>query len=374
MSSSPVDQVPRADGSAGPPDPDAVVTSARVWRDGRMVARHPTRADLADLLHDPATRAWWCLAAAEGEGLTRTARRLGLDGLAVEDLLNPGEAPKLDRIGHSLVMISAMVGYDTGEDALTHSKVSVLLDHQVMVLIADPAVHDLLTDRLERGEDIVLSGGVPGAFHLICDTVVDTYTDTVELLQTRVDALSEALFDDRPLRREQQLQAFRMRRALSQLGRVLTPMRDITAGLATAAAVPDPDHPDGTGVALLDDGGRTGKGDLATRLLDEGTARRFADVADHAAHALQATGGLREVLSSAFETNLALADVHLNVVMKKLSSWAAIIAVPTLVTGFMGMNVPYPGYETWWGFLVSAVVMVGLVVGLYVGFKRSDWL
>ena len=57
----------------------------------------------------------------------------------------------------------------------------------------------------------------------------------------------------------------------------------------------------------------------------------------------EGTTGLREMLNSAFETNLALSDVHLNMIMKKLSAWAAIIAVPTLITGFMGMNVPYPG-------------------------------
>nr|WP_240188614.1 CorA family divalent cation transporter [Nakamurella flavida] len=341
-----------------------------------MVARHPTRADLEQALHDPSTSAWWCLPPGEGEGLTRTSRRLGLDALAVEDLLDPGESPKLDRIGHSLVVIAATAGYDTDQDDLVRGKVSVLLDHQVLVLIADSPARERLTARLDAAEDEVLAGGIAAALHLVCDEVVDSYTATVETLQTRVDALSESLFDDRPLRRQQQLQAFRMRRALSQLRRVVAPVRDITAALAGAAAVPDPPaagrDADATGREAT--GSRGDSQDLAGRLLDASTARRFADVADHAAHALQATDGLREVLSSAFETNLALADVHLNVVMKKLSSWAAIIAVPTLVTGFMGMNVPYPGNGTWWGFVVSAVVMVALVLGLYVGFKRSDWL
>ena len=80
------------------------------------------------------------------------------------------------------------------------------------------------------------------------------------------------------------------------------------------------------------------------------------------------------MLTSAFETNLALADVHLNMIMKKLSAWAAIIAVPTLITGFIGMNVPYPGFGQGGGFVVALVVMVVAVVTLFVLFRRSDWL
>ena len=61
-------------------------------------------------------------------------------------------------------------------------------------------------------------------------------------------------------------------------------------------------------------------------------------------------------------------------VMKKVTSWAAIIAVPTAVTGFYGQNVPYPGSGTFWGFVVSTAVMISCSLALYVVFKRRDWL
>ena len=60
--------------------------------------------------------------------------------------------------------------------------------------------------------------------------------------------------------------------------------------------------------------------------------------------------------------------------MKKLTGWAAIIAVPTAITGFYGQNVPYPGFGAWSGFVVSTPVIVLLVTGVYVAFKRHDWL
>jgi magnesium transporter len=60
--------------------------------------------------------------------------------------------------------------------------------------------------------------------------------------------------------------------------------------------------------------------------------------------------------------------------MKKVTSWAAIIAVPTAITGFYGQNVPFPGYQHTGGFIVSSVLIVLLSIALYVSFKRRDWL
>ena len=60
--------------------------------------------------------------------------------------------------------------------------------------------------------------------------------------------------------------------------------------------------------------------------------------------------------------------------MKKVTSWAAVIAVPTAVTGFYGQNVPYPGFGHWSGFVVSTAVMVLLSAGLFLTFKRRDWI
>jgi magnesium transporter len=80
------------------------------------------------------------------------------------------------------------------------------------------------------------------------------------------------------------------------------------------------------------------------------------------------------MISTIFETNLSLADARLNTIMKKLTAWAAIIAVPTAVTGFYGQNVPFPGFANRLGFLVSTAIIVVAVVALYITFKRKEWL
>ena len=79
-------------------------------------------------------------------------------------------------------------------------------------------------------------------------------------------------------------------------------------------------------------------------------------------------------MTTILETHLTVRGNHLNVIMKQVTSWAAIIAVPTAVTGFYGQNVPYPGFGTHWGFWTSTLVTVALSAVLYVVFCRKDWL
>jgi magnesium transporter len=100
----------------------------------------------------------------------------------------------------------------------------------------------------------------------------------------------------------------------------------------------------------------------------------FQDVYDHVLRATEWTESLRDLVSTILETNLTIQGNRLNAIMKKVTSWAAIIAVPTAVTGFYGMNVPYPGFAQQSGFVASVVLLVVLSGGLYLLFRRLDWL
>jgi magnesium transporter len=98
------------------------------------------------------------------------------------------------------------------------------------------------------------------------------------------------------------------------------------------------------------------------------------DVYDHVLRATEWTESLRDLVSTVLETNLTIQGNRMNSIMKKVTSWAAIIAVPTAVTGFYGMNVPYPGFSQHAGFVTSMVLLVVLSGGLFLLFKRLDWL
>jgi magnesium transporter len=100
----------------------------------------------------------------------------------------------------------------------------------------------------------------------------------------------------------------------------------------------------------------------------------FQDVYDHVLRVTESTDALRDLVSTIVETNLSLRDYRQNQVMKKVTSWAAIIAVPTLITGYYGMNVPFPGSGETSGAIVSGVLVVALSGLLYALFRRRDWL
>jgi magnesium transporter len=100
----------------------------------------------------------------------------------------------------------------------------------------------------------------------------------------------------------------------------------------------------------------------------------YQNVYDKARRTAEWTDGLRDLVSNILETNLTIQSNRLNVITKKVTGWAAIIAVPTLITGFFGMNVPYPGFGDQAGLAasVATIALAGLV--LYFIFKRKDWL
>ena len=100
----------------------------------------------------------------------------------------------------------------------------------------------------------------------------------------------------------------------------------------------------------------------------------YSDLYDHVIRAAEWTESLRDMVTTVFETNLSLQDARLNTIMKKLTGWAAIIAVPTAVTGWYGQNVPYPGFQSVAGVVGSAAIILITSGLLYVVFKRRGWI
>jgi magnesium transporter len=100
----------------------------------------------------------------------------------------------------------------------------------------------------------------------------------------------------------------------------------------------------------------------------------FQDVYDHILRVSEATDALRDLVGTIVETNLSLRDYRQNQIVKKVSSWAAIIAVPAFLTGYFGMNVPFPGSGRTYGVVIASSLIVALSGTLYWAFKRAQWL
>jgi magnesium transporter len=100
----------------------------------------------------------------------------------------------------------------------------------------------------------------------------------------------------------------------------------------------------------------------------------FQDVYDHVLRTTDWTDTVRDLLTTILDTNIGMRGNRMNNIMKKVTSWAAIIAVPTAITGFFGQNLAFPGFGTVWGTVVSSVLIVTTGFALYVSFKKRDWL
>ena len=191
----------------------------------------------------------------------------------------------------------------------------------------------------------LMTQGSGALVHGLLDYVVDGHFDTIQSLDDALEGLEETLFAERRTGSEFVRTTYAIRKDLVALRRVVLPMREVVN-------------------ALMRHRGRTG-GPLDAW---------YDDLYDHVLRASEWTESLRDMVSTVFETNLSLQDARLNTIMKKLAAWAAIISVPTAVTGWFGQNVPYPGFGKEWGFWLSLLTMIALAGGLYAAFKRRGWL
>ena len=173
-----------------------------------------------------------------------------------------------------------------------------------------------------------------------CSTyIVDGHFEAVQSLDTEIEALEDLLFDDTAAGTEVQRRSFELRKSLVLLRRLVLPMREVVNSLM--------------------------RRDL--HVIDQAMTPYYQDVYDHVLRATEWTESLRDLVTTILETNLTIQGNRMNLVMKKVTSWAAIIAVPTAITGFYGQNVPYPGFAAHWGFWFSTRCSSCLVRGPVLG-------
>jgi magnesium transporter len=334
---------------------DQIVRS-RLWRDGALVTEDFPFERISEFLDEEGCLVWVDLCEPDPAHLQELAEELSLDPLAVEDALARQERVKSIRYAsHTFLTVYATQladGEHTGNPraaGLQLSRVSVFILPRGIVTVRQDRGFDI-DDVVRRWTENpgLLVYGVGALVHGLLDVVVDGHFEAVEILDDEMEGLEDRLFDEHAATTtELQRQTYRIRRDLVDLRRVVLPMREVVN-------------------AVL----RHRKDINAPTQLDAW----YDDLYDHVLRASEWTESLRDMITTIFETNLSLQDARLNTVMKKLTAWAAIIAVPTAVTGYFGQNVPYPGFAQPSGFILSVVVIAGLALGLYISFKRRDWL
>ncbi len=335
-------------------------TRSRLWCNGRLTEENFPFDRISEYLQRDDCLVWVDLCDADSADLDALAIELKLDPLAVEDAVSHAERAKATRYAtHTFITAYAVStrepeinGTDTATSipasCLSMTPVSAFVLHRGIVTVRHGGEFDTdeLVQRWEDNSDLLRFG--PGALlHGLLDFIVDGHFEAVQMLDDQIESLEDTLFDDAALTKEVQQRTYRVRKDLVALRRVVLPMREVVNTVLRHRQ--DVDAPP----------------ELNSW---------FDDLYDHVLRAAEWTESLRDMVSTVFETNLSLQDARLNTVMKKLTSWAAIIAIPTAITGYFGQNVPYPGFNQEWGFLLSISLIVTIALGLYTVFKRRGWL
>jgi magnesium transporter len=239
------------------------------------------------------------------------------------------------------------VRVDVEDGSLEETEIDAFVTERWLITVRENDGFSIgpMLQRWDRSPDLA-AHGVSFLLYGLLDVVIDGYFDAIQAFDDYYDEVSDGIFSEHPLDPAQQRSWFEMRRAMVRFHRLAVPMREAVSSLMRRehAAVSEELYP------------------------------YYQDVYDHMLRVSESSDSLRDLVSTIVETNLSLRDYRQNLIVKKVSSWAAIIAVPALVTGYYGMNLPYPGSGTDWGVVASLALMVGASVGLYLLFRRRGWL
>jgi magnesium transporter len=323
------------------------MTRTRLYRSGVLEAEDFPVENISEHLTQPGVTVWLDMCAPDADDLATISEELDLHRLAVEDAGQERQRPKLDRYDSHLFVTAYAVAVDMTTAELETFEVAVFVTHNALVTVRKSDQFDIdgVVARWDASPDLA-KHGVSFLLHGLLDYVVDGHFAAVQILDDEIETLEDLLFDDNRPDLSVQRRSFELRKSLVRLRRVVLPMREVVNSLM--------------------------RRDL--HAVDETMTPYYQDVYDHVLRATEWTESLRDLVTTVLETNLTIQGNRLNVITKKVTSWAAIIAVPTAITGFYGQNVPYPGFGHESGFYVSAIAIVVISIGLYFLFRRHDWI
>jgi magnesium transporter len=333
-----------------------VIVDCAIYRDGR---RREGPEDFSDALGEARAAGgfvWVGLHEPTAKEFDLVTQEFALHPLAVEDALKAHQRPKLEVYEDSLFMVIKPVVYDAAGDTVSSGEVMVFLGDAFVVTVrhGEGAPLTAVRDRLEK-EPELLGKGPTAVLYGIADAAVDHYLDVATELQTDLEGLEAEVFspDDGGSRHTAsriynfKRQVLEFRRAVGPLGPPLSRLAG-TSPFGGSAQVP-----------FVDD-----------------TARPFfRDVHDHLTRVNESVEGLDRLVSDILSAHLAQMSVRQNDDMRKISAWAAMAAVPTMIAGIYGMNFEHMPELRWvWSYPVLIVVMAVLEVLVYRLFKRRGWL
>ena len=327
------------------PDAEAAVRACVAYdRSGQRVGEVELEA-ISDMLALPERFVWVGLYEPDAALLAQMQEEFGLHPLAVEDAGNAHQRPKLEAYGESLFVVARTASRNGVH--VRFGETHVFLGRNYILTVRHGASPGYTAVRRAAEQTPALLAQGPGyALYAVLDAIVDGYLPIVEAYQGELEELEGEIFA-KQWRRGTLKRLYAMQRELTRLRLAVAPLQDVLAQLQRQ-------HAD---------------------LIPESVRPYFRDVNDHASRVNDTVGALREMLSAAMNVSVSLVTLQQNEVVKRLAGWAALLAVPTLLTGWFGMNFRHmPELDLPWAYPALIVFTLTLCGGLYVWLKRARWL
>ena len=332
----------------------AYVVDCAVYVDGaRLPGRISHDRALDEVRRRGAGFVWIGLHEPDQEQITGIADVFGLHELAVEDAVHAHQRPKLERYDDTLFMVLKTVRYcgaaskDPGaQEVVETGEVMVFLGRDFVITVRHgdhSGLHDVRR-RLEADPE-QLALGPSTVLHAIADHVVDGYLAVTAAIEDDIDELEREVFTPRAAPDAERIYAMKrevleLRRAVIPLG---GPLRKLTEGYSA--------------------------------LVPHEVRSYFRDVDDHLVTVAERIGSFNELLTTLVDAALAKITVQQNGDMRKITSWVAIVSVPTMVAGIYGMNFQYmPGLGEHYGFAALMALTTVACLLLFRVFRRNQWL
>ncbi|HVF78217.1 MAG TPA: magnesium and cobalt transport protein CorA [Solirubrobacteraceae bacterium] len=277
--------------------------------------------------------------------LREVAERFDLPKLAVEDAMQQHQRPKIEDYDNGFFLVIHTARYLDDVEEVEFGEVHVFAGPGIVIVVRYGAASELhaARERLEANPEL-LREGQAAAVWAIMDRIVDDYEPVMAGLENDVEEVELAVFGDND---DQTRRIYFLRREVADFYRAVRPL------LQPLDLLVSEEYPD-----------------VSPKL-----GEHLRDVADHVRRVEEAIVNLRDVLSSILQANLALISLQQNNVVKKISGWAAVIAVPTLIASVYGMNfehMPELGWQYGYPAALGLMLLVGLVLNR--ALRRAGWL
>jgi magnesium transporter len=314
------------------------------YQDGKKLA-DISKDEISEYVGRPDCFVWVALYEATNEEIEEMRLEFGLHPLAVEDASHSHQRPKIEEYGNSLFVVLKTVEVKGGEINVGEVHVFVGSNYVLSVRVRTEQGFQAVRTRCED-EPHLLRYGAAFVLYALMDTVVDRYFPVLDAIECELEDIEERIFTHGTARSNIEA-LYTLKKKLMTLHHVVEPLMEATGKLF---------------------GGRVPQ-------LCAGMQEYFRDVYDHLQRIHATIEGVREMQATAIHVNLGMINLSETEVTKKLASWAAIIAVPTMIAGIYGMNFKHmPELEWEFGYPVVVVAMIAFDVMLYAWFRKTRWL